>query len=99
MALYSFLFQFLNLNHLGAEDTCLIVYILQAVNAKLITISSSPPKDILKDFQMYTFFFKRPSLIYVSAIDLCAAFCSLQSESGKQGTFSASQCLNVFIDI
>lgn len=50
MALYLYLFQFLNLNHLGAEDTPLIVYILQPVNAKLITNSPSPPKDILKDF-------------------------------------------------
>lgn len=48
MALYSYLFQ--NLNHLGAEDTPLIVYVLQPVNAKLITNSPSPPKDILKDF-------------------------------------------------
>lgn len=48
--LYSYLFQFLNPSHLGAEDTPLIVYILQPVNAKLITNLPIPPKDILKDF-------------------------------------------------
>lgn len=44
------LFQFPNASHLGAEDTSLIVYILQPVNAKLITNLPIPPKDILKDF-------------------------------------------------
>lgn len=95
--LYSYMFQCLH--HLRVEDTPLIVYILQTDNAKLITNSTSPPKDISQDFLERYIFEKRDPLIYVSAVYLCAAFRSLQPESWKQETLSESKGLNVFIDI